>query len=116
LRKIIIKHYLEEYFGIDIHMKVLDFEFGEGSRHLGVKSHFLSVTYLKRVEARKVDQGDSSSLAEPSGPTSDQMSEEDLKHISGLADIKVWKFSQQRPLEPMKHSLILLKLSITILF
>ena len=27
LRKIIIKYYLEEYFGIDIQMKVLDFEF-----------------------------------------------------------------------------------------
>lgn len=42
----------------------------------------------ERVEARKIDQGDSSSLAQPSGPTSDQMSAEDLKHLSGLADIK----------------------------
>lgn len=58
-----------------------------------VKSYLLSVAYLKRAEARKVDQGDSSSLENPSGPTANQMSVEDLKHLSGLADIKVWKFS-----------------------
>lgn len=42
----------------------------------------------ERAEARKVDQGDSSSLENPSGPTANQMSVEDLKHLSGLADIK----------------------------
>jgi hypothetical protein len=27
LRKIVIKYYMEEYFGIDVQMKVIDFEF-----------------------------------------------------------------------------------------
>lgn len=56
------------------------------------RSDILSVVYLKWVEARKADRGDSSSLAKPSRPTPEQMSVEDLKHLSGLADIKVCKF------------------------
>lgn len=52
-------------------------------------SYFLPVFYLKRVVARKVDQGDSSSLGNPSASTSDHLAVEDPKHLSGLADIKV---------------------------
>ena len=57
------------------------------------RSNTLYVAYLKRVEARKSDRGDSPSLAQPSGPTPEQMSVEGLKHLSDLADIKVRKFS-----------------------
>lgn len=52
-------------------------------------SYSLPVLYLKRVVARKVDQGDSSSLGNPSASTSDHLAVEDPKHLSGLADIKV---------------------------
>lgn len=53
----------------------------------------------ERVKSRKLDQGESSKDSKQSQPTPSQMPVEDLKHLSGVADIQGFEAALNKVVE-----------------